>query len=156
VRIRALDPSPGADLAAWDQVADVQAANGPPNEEPRSARAFVEQRLADLRELFRDGRGAWYAAVADDRVVAGCGIVVTAGRGRYQSVDTLAGFRRRGICSRLVVSAGHHAAEHFGADRLVICADPNYHALGLYMSLGFERSEYTAGVCLPPSRRPRR
>lgn len=153
VRIRMLDSSPGADLALWDQVTEVQAADRPADEEPRSARAFVEQRLADLRELFRDGRGAWYAAVTGDRVVAGCGVVVTGGRGRYQSVDTLAAFRRRGICSRLVVAAGHHAAEHYGADRLVICADPGYHALGLYESLGFGRAEHTAGVCLPPSRR---
>jgi ribosomal protein S18 acetylase RimI-like enzyme len=155
VRIRVLDPSPGADLAVWDQVTDLQAADRPTGEEPRSARAFVEQRLADLRELFRDGRGAWYAAVAGDRVVAGCGIVVSGGRGRYQSVDTLAGFRRRGICSRLVVAAGHHAAEHYRADRLVICADPSYHALGLYESLGFGRAEHTAGVCLPPCWQPR-
>jgi ribosomal protein S18 acetylase RimI-like enzyme len=155
VRIRVLDPSPGADLAVWDQVADVQASDRPGDEAPRSARAFVEQRLADLRELFRDGRGAWYAAIAGNRVVAGCGIVVTGGRARYQSVDTLAGFRRRGVCSRLVVAAGHHAAEHYGAHRLVICADPSYHALGLYESLGFGRAEHTAGVCLPRSRRPR-
>ena len=154
--IRVLDPSPGADLAMWDQVAEVQAADRPADEEPRSARAFVEQRLSDMRELFREGRGAWYAAVVDDRIVAGCGIVVARSRGRYQSVDTLVGYRRRGICSRLVVAAGHHAAEHFGANRLVICADPDYYALGLYESLGFGRSERTAGVCLPPSRRPRR
>ena len=154
VGIRVLDPSPGADRAVWDQVADVQASDRPGDETPRSARAFVDQRLADLRELFRDGRGAWYAALAGDQVVAGCGIVVTGGRGRYQSVDTLAGFRRRGICSRLVVAAGHHAAEHYGADRLVICADPGYHALGLYESLGFQRTEHTAGVCLPPAWRP--
>jgi len=154
VRIRALDPSPGADLGVWDQVTEVQA-HDRPEEEPRAARAFVEQRMGDLRELFRDGRGAWYAALAGDRVVAGCGIVVTAGRARYQSVDTLAGFRRRGICSRLVVAAGHHAAEHHGAQRLVICADPHYHALGLYESLGFGRAEHTVGVCLPPARRLR-
>ncbi|MDQ6728729.1 MAG: GNAT family N-acetyltransferase [Actinomycetota bacterium] len=151
VRIRALDPSPGADLGLWDQVTDVQA-DDRSAEEPRAARAFVEQRMADLRELFRDGRGAWYAALAGGRVVAGCGIVVTAGRGRYQSVDTLGSFRRRGICSRLVVAAGHHAAEHYGAQRLVICADVHYHALGLYESLGFARAEHTAGVCLPPAR----
>lgn len=154
VRIRALDPSPGADRGLWDQVTDAQTQDRP-DEEPRAARAFVEQRMADLRELFRDGRGSWYAALAGDRVVAGCGLVVTAGRGRYQSVDTLAGFRRRGICSRLVVAAGLHAAEHYEARRLVICADAHYHALGLYESLGFARAERAAGVCLAPGPRPR-
>ena len=149
--IRALDPEPGADRAAWDQLAEVQAADRT-DDEPRAARAFIEQRLAELRELFRDGRGAWYVALAGGRVVAGCGVVVTAGRGRYQGVDTAAAFRRRGIASRLVVAAGRHAAEHYGARRLVICADLDYHALGLYESLGFGRAEHTAGLCRPPVR----
>ncbi len=149
--IRALDPEPGADRTAWDQVTEVQAAQRT-DDEPRAARAFIDQRLAELRELFRDGRGAWYVALAQGRVVAGCGMVVTAGRGRYQSVDTAAAFRRRGIASRLVVAAGRHAAEHHGAHQLVICADPDYHALGLYESLGFGHAEHTAGLCRPPVR----
>jgi hypothetical protein len=32
----------------------------------------------------------------------------------------------------------------------VIAADVGYHALGLYESLGFERREHVAGVCLWP------
>ena len=66
-------------------------------------------------------------------------------------IDTAAGFRRRGICSRLVVEAAQHAAEHHGAERFVIVADLAYHALGLYESLGFERREHVVGVCRPPA-----
>jgi ribosomal protein S18 acetylase RimI-like enzyme len=78
--------------------------------------------------------------------------VVTDARGRFQSVDTAAGYRRRGICSRLVVEAARRTAEQHGAQRFVIAADPDYHALGLYESLGFQRKERVAGVCRQPAR----
>lgn len=47
--------------------------------------------------------GAWYVAIhpAELEPVASCGVVVTAGRGRVQTVDTVTAYRRRGICSRL-------------------------------------------------------
>ena len=86
-------------------------------------------------------------------VVASCGVVVTSGRGRFQTVDTAAEHRRRGICSRLVVEAGRSAAKHHGAQRLVIGADPHYHALGLYDSLGFRPVERVAGVMRQPGAR---
>ena len=153
VRIRTLDPEPGSDVSAWEQAIGLSAANSAQTDR-RAALAFTERRLADLRELFRDGRGAWYVARLGRRVVGGCGIVVTAGRGRYQHVDTDPAYHRRGIASRLVVAAGHHAAERYGAQTLVICADANYHALGLYRSLGFVAAERTAGVCRrPPAER---
>lgn len=65
-------------------------------------------------------------------------------------MDTAEAHRGRGICSRLVVAAAHHAAQHYAAGRLVIAADPDYHALGLYESLGFTRTEEVAGVYRPP------
>jgi ribosomal protein S18 acetylase RimI-like enzyme len=100
--------------------------------------------------LFRSGRGAWYIALDGGEVVGSCGVVVTGGRGRFQAVDTAPTHRRRGICSRLVVEATHRAADHYRVDRLVIAADPAYHALGLYESLGFERRELVSGVCRLP------
>jgi ribosomal protein S18 acetylase RimI-like enzyme len=83
-------------------------------------------------------------------VVGSCGVVVTDDRGRFQAVDTAQAYRRRGICSRLVVDAAADAVARFGARRLVICADPNYHALGIYESLGFRRIERVAGVYRAP------
>jgi ribosomal protein S18 acetylase RimI-like enzyme len=63
-------------------------------------------------------------------------------------VDTALAYRRRGICSRLVVEAALLSVERYGAERFVIAADPGYHALGLYESLGFERAEQVVGVCM--------
>jgi ribosomal protein S18 acetylase RimI-like enzyme len=115
---------------------------------------FRARRQEDLRRLFRAGRGSWYVAIDPDtdQVVGSCGVVVTGERGRFQTVDTAEAFRRRGICSRLVVDAAHHAASHYGARRLVIAADPDYHALGLYESLGFDRVERVCGVFTWPRR----
>jgi ribosomal protein S18 acetylase RimI-like enzyme len=151
VRVYAADPRAGSDEAVWDGVVDLQVATRDADRfSAATHRAFCESRLDDLRALFRIGHGSWYVALAGEEVVGSCGVVVTDGRGRFQAVDTAPGHRRRGICSRLVVEAAHHAAEHRGARQLVIGADPDYHALGIYESLGFVAVETVAGVCLAP------
>jgi ribosomal protein S18 acetylase RimI-like enzyme len=155
VAVRPLAPGAGAaDEGLWDQVVEIQVAardtERPSPESDREYREFRRRRLADLRELFLAGRGAWYVALLGDEVVGSCGIVVTDGRGRFQAVDTAQRHRRRGICSRLVVDAARHAAATYGAERLVIAADAEYHALGIYESLGFRAVERVAAVCRPP------
>jgi ribosomal protein S18 acetylase RimI-like enzyme len=150
VEVRALAPM--ADEELWDAVVELQVAGRDAGHEEEKYRAFVRARLADRRALFRAGRGAWYVAIdpASGDVAASCGVVVTGGRGRFQAVDTALAHRRRGIASRLVAEAARRAAAERGAERLVIVADPGYHALGLYESLGFERAERVAGVCRWP------
>ncbi len=150
VTVHPLDPGPGADARAWDEVVELQVAARDPASGEAEHRAFTRQRLADLRALFADGRGSWYVAELAGRVVGSCGIVVTGGRGRYQAVDTAAAHRRRGICSRLLVAAAGHVAGAHGARRLVIVADPDYHALDLYASLGFRPVERVNAVCRRP------
>lgn len=136
----------------WEQVLELQVAARDERFEEQVHRDFSRRRLGDLRALFRTGRGAWYVAVypGDNEVLASCGVVVTAARGRFQAVDTAAAHRRKGISSRLVVEAAHRSAKQRGARHFVIAADPTYHALGLYESLGFRRAECVAGVCRPP------
>lgn len=155
VTVRALDPAPGADRRLWEQVAELQAVEHDDASEPEEHhREFLERRMDALRALFQEGRGAWYVALTADATVAGsCGVVVTGDRGRFHAVDTAAAHRRRGICSRLVVEAGQRSAERYGAERLVIAADAGYHALGLYESLGFRRTEHVHGVFQTPAAR---
>jgi ribosomal protein S18 acetylase RimI-like enzyme len=152
VAVRALDPAAGADEELWDAVVELQVAGRDDGHGEQEYRAFVRARLADRRALFRVGRGAWYAAIdqTSGDVAASCGVVVTGGRGRFQAVDTAPAYRRRGIASRLVVEAAHRSADVHGAEHFVIVADPDYHALGLYESLGFERAEHVVGVCRWP------
>jgi GNAT superfamily N-acetyltransferase len=154
VVISELDPRPGGDGDLWRQAIELQVASRDDFSEPQVYREFIGRRLEDLRVMFRAGRGAWYVATypGQGEVVAACGIVVTGERGRFQAVDTAAAHRRQGISSRLVVEAAGRAARH-GASRLVIAAEPDYHALGLYESLGFQRVERVAGVCRRPTTR---
>ena len=151
VAIRELDPRAGQDQDLWDQAIELQVASRDEFIEEQAYREFIGRRLEDLRAMFRAGRGAWYVAMyPGHEVVAACGIVVTGERGRFQAVDTAAAYRRRGISSRLVVDAANRAVNH-GARRFVIAAEPDYHALGLYESLGFQRVERVAGVCRRPT-----
>ena len=76
---------------------------------------------------------------------------MTDSRARYQTVDTAAEHRRRGIATRLVVDAAAHAASHHAIDHFVIAADPDYHAIGIYESLGFERKELVVGAMRKPA-----
>jgi ribosomal protein S18 acetylase RimI-like enzyme len=152
VTVRELDPAPGADEPLWDAVVELQVANRDPGHAEDDHRTFCRTRLEDRRGLFRAGRGAWFVAVDpySGEVVASCGVVVTGGRGRFQVVDTALSHRRRGISSQLVVEAARRAAGAHGASGFVIVAEANYHALGLYESLGFTRAERVRGVCRWP------
>jgi ribosomal protein S18 acetylase RimI-like enzyme len=150
VVVRALDPAVGADEELWSAVVEVQVAGREPGHAEETHRVFSRARLEDRRSLFRLGRrGAWYVALDPETgaVAGSCGVVVTGGRGRFQVVDTAADYRRRGVCSRLVVEAARRACEDHGAEQFVIVAEAGYHALGLYESLGFERRERLFGVC---------
>jgi ribosomal protein S18 acetylase RimI-like enzyme len=150
VVVRRLDPNGDGEL--WAAVVELQVATRDEGHEEEAERAFNELWLGSRRDLFRAGRGAWFVALDPETgaLAGSLGIVVTDGRGRYQSVVTAPEYRRRGICSRLVVEVASYAAAEHGAARLVIAADEDYHALGLYESLGFERREHVVGVCRWP------
>jgi ribosomal protein S18 acetylase RimI-like enzyme len=153
VEVRALDPrQSGPDENLWEQVIELQVATRDAEREDAEAhRVFSRARQAELRAMFRAGLGAWYVALDDDVVAGAMGIVVTGGRARYQAVDTAITHRRRGICSRLLVDAARHAVATYGATDLVIVADPDYHAAGIYESVGFRPVERVCGVCRPPA-----
>lgn len=157
VLVRQLDPAGGSDHKLWAEVVELQVASRDAFIDEASHRQFVLARQADLRRLFRAGRGGWFVALTGDgragepsHVVGSCGLVVTGPRGRYQAVDTAQAYRRRGICSRLVVEAARLSQAAHRIEHLVICADPAYHALGIYESLGFSGAERVSGVLRQP------
>lgn len=146
VQVRQLDVD--GDERLWAAAEELQVANRGEGHGEDEHRAFVRRRMRDRRELFAQGRGAWFLALTDTGVpAASCGVLVTDGRGRFQAVDTLEQFRRRGIATGLVHDAGRAAIEQFGARRLVIVADEGYHAAALYRSLGFVERERGFSVC---------
>ncbi len=147
---------PDADAAAWAEIVELwesQQADDP-GPTPPDYRAFAESRLGELRELFRRDRGAWFVARDGDRIAGSLGVVVTGGRARFQAVDTRREFRGRGIASRLVGEAAAEVARRWPVERFVIGADPEYHALGIYESLGFVRVEQVSGLCRWPGLDP--
>ena len=152
VQTTALDPVPGGpDEDRWEQVVELQvAARNAERLEEEPFRVFSRARQVELRRMLRAGAGSWYVALDGDEVVASMGIVVTGGRARYQAVDTAITHRRRGICSRLLVDAARHAVANHGAQRLVIVADPDYHAARIYESVGFRPIERVCAVCRQP------
>ncbi|HWD70563.1 MAG TPA: GNAT family N-acetyltransferase [Solirubrobacteraceae bacterium] len=150
--VRALDPDGDEEL--WEAVIEVQRATALEQERDIDAEyhlTFLRRRQRELREVFRQGRGSWYLALLDGTVAGSLGIVVTDTRARYQTVDTVAEFRRRGIARRLLVEAARHACSRHAIDHFVIAADPDYHAIGIYEGLGFERVELVVGAMRKPA-----
>lgn len=152
--IRRLDPTVGGpDEAAWQQVLALQLGNREAGHTIGDYRAYLDATTAARRAMYSAGRaGGWYVAELDDgTIVACCGIVVTEGRGRYQAVDTHVEHRRAGHASRLVHEVGRRAVDEFGATRLVIVAEVDYHAKALYESLGFVEREQSLAACWWPT-----
>jgi ribosomal protein S18 acetylase RimI-like enzyme len=153
VAVRPLDPvAGGPDEPLWAAVIEIQVAGRDRRLGEHDYRDFSRNRQDELRALFSAGRGGWYVALTPaGEVVSSCGIVATDDRGRFQAVETAERHRRRGICSRLVIDAARHAAAAHELRSLVIAADADYHALGLYESLGFRRRERVSSLCRQPS-----
>ena len=106
-------------------------------------RHFHEGRVAAARRLAATGRGAYFGAFLDGRLCSSLGLVLQEdGLARFRSVMTNPGHRRRGLASALVYAAGRHGLDDLGASRLVIAADPDGPAIGLYRSLGFVATEH--------------
>jgi ribosomal protein S18 acetylase RimI-like enzyme len=123
--------------ADWRQLLDVRLSceDGPPD----AAHAqFLVARTVEARRVSESGAGCWFGAVTDGRIVATLGIVSDGtGLARYQNVETDPAYRRRGLARALLIRAGAYAAEPLAAHTLVIVADPDYHAIDLYRSVGF-------------------
>jgi len=104
---------------------------------------FVRHMIDDYRRMTESGHGGFFGAFAGEQLAA---YVVMFRDGRiceYRDVFTRADFRRRGICRRLVYESAKHALGNWDTDTLLVDAEPDYHALGIYESLGFKRTETT-------------
>ncbi len=135
VALRVLDA--GRDEAWADLVTmEIGSYDGP---DPEGHALFLTRRYAGHRQLVETGRGAWFAAyLPDGRPVASLGcFAVGAGLARYQDVMTDADHRRRGIAAALLRYAGRWALAREGVRALVIVADPEGPAIGVYRRAGF-------------------
>jgi GNAT superfamily N-acetyltransferase len=111
---------------------------------------FLAGQVAAARALTELGHATWFGVFEDGRLLSSLGIVSDgSGLARFQSVETHPDARRRGLASAIVHHAGKAALDR-GAKRLVIVADPEYHAIGIYRSLGFVDWETQVQLTRPP------
>lgn len=131
---RALDLPHEAPLAV-----EVDVASNDDGYPPAAYRLFRENRLRRYGAMAAAGMGHWFGAFAQGQMVAGLGLFGRAGVGRFQHVSTHPAWRRRGLCRALVHAACRHGQTQGGWHTLVMCADPEDVAIGIYDSLGFAR-----------------
>ena len=126
----------------WAQSVDlrVRCHDGP--QEPRVFRAYADAQVRTRRAMVAAGHGVWFGAFEDDRLVCQMGLFAAGpGLARFQSVETHPAHRRRGLASSLVADVSRYGFSTLGAQTLVIVADPDYHAIDFYRSLGFAVTE---------------
>lgn len=103
-----------------------------------------------FRTLTETGHGVWFGAFIEGVLRCGAGLVLDGtGLARFQSVETHPAFRRRGLASALLHQLGTRGLADFGVSKLVIVADPSYHAIELYRRLGFEDEEHQVRLQRP-------
>lgn len=110
--------------------------------DPAPFRDFRQRQMARYAAMSRAGRGDWHGAFsAQGELLAECGLYLDAGGciGRFQHVDTHPAWRRKGLCRALIHAVARHGFERRGVEELVIVADPEDVAIGLYESIGFRR-----------------
>jgi len=72
------------------------------------------------------------------------------GLARFQSVDTHPEARGRGLAGTLVHYVSTYGLSTLHARTLVMVADPDYHAIRIYRSVGFENTETQVAIELAP------
>jgi GNAT superfamily N-acetyltransferase len=113
-----------------------------PNTSEDTFMTYARQKNAQERRLVEAGRGRRFGAFVDGTLVSTAGCFVTEdGVARYQSVETHPDHRRKGLAAAVVHAAGQHALDHLDVRRLVIVADTDGEAIGIYRRLGFNDLE---------------
>ena len=135
----------------WAQAVENQVATREPESTEAGYRIFRERAMARYRVMAGRGLGDWFGGFLGPRLVADLGIFRSGGLGRYQSVQTLPEFRRRGCAGTLVYEASMYAMSRCGLDTLVIVAETDSAAGRLYRSLGFAVAEYQTGLTKFPA-----
>jgi GNAT superfamily N-acetyltransferase len=126
----------------WRQYVEVGLATRESYFEESAYRRYLTDGVAQRQLAASTGRALWLGVFVENELAAHLGIYDCGdGIARYQKIETFPGFQRRGYASALIRSAAQHAREVFDSQTLVIAADPNYHAINLYRSLGFVQTE---------------
>lgn len=107
---------------------------------PAAYEDFAWRRIEARQRMMAAGDALFAGCFRDGELVADLGVVLCGEVARYQSVQTTAEHRGRGIASWLLAWAGRWAQRH-GAVRWVIVCEPGSPAARLYGRLGMELVE---------------
>lgn len=156
--IRPLDLNQESELAA---VLDLQCESNDAGFEPFGYRVHRERQMRRYAAMQAAGLGAWFALFAGEQMLADCGLfrATQIGRpelGRFQHVGTHPAWRRRGLCTALIDAVVGQGLQVWGLERLLMCADPDDVAIGIYESLGFSRALAGQRRAFGAQRRPAR
>lgn len=116
------------------------------DEDEAGTRLYWERKTAAYRQMIAAGKGRWFGAFLEGKLVADMSLFWEGGLARYQSVTTHPDYRRRGICGTLLHFVGSYGLTRTDVEKLVIVADDNYFAKDIYRSVGFEVVEKSAGL----------
>ena len=112
---------------------------------------FCTARAEAQRTLVEAGHGQWWGAFVDDRLLSSMGLFTASpGLARFQTVKTHPDARGRGLAGTLVHAVSRYGLDELGASTLVMVADPDYLAIRVYRSVGFDDTE----VQLQAERKP--
>lgn len=107
---------------------------------------YLARRNAGRREQIAKGIGQWFGAFDGDQLVAQMGMFHDDTVARYQSVETAASHRKRGICSALLRHCALWALDRSPNADVVIVAEADADAGRLYRKMGFGFAEVIYGV----------
>jgi ribosomal protein S18 acetylase RimI-like enzyme len=128
--------------ADWEQNVELRLACKDPGHEDGAYEEFARAQGKTRRDLVAQGLGQWFGAFVEGRLVSQMGMFRAGdGLGRFQSVETHPDFRGQGLAGSLVYEVSGYGLGELGAHTLVMVADPDYLAIRVYRSVGFEDTE---------------
>lgn len=111
---------------------------------------FARGRMTNRRKQIQEGWAAWFGAFDGTELVGDLGIYADDRTARFQSIETRASHRRRGICASLVTAGVDWAANRSPSAVPVIAAAPDGDAGRVYRRCGFDVSERLIAVFRGP------
>ncbi|MFT5288215.1 MAG: putative acetyltransferase [Planctomycetota bacterium] len=135
----------------WDASAALSVACDSSSAEASEIQRLFTQRIrAARREMLVKGLATWWGVFEGKTLIGQCGHVACGEIGRYQNVETHPDWRRRGICSALITAVARDAFERLKVDRLILAAELDGPAIGLYTRLGFKETGRTHSLIRHP------
>ena len=122
-------------------VVDLNMACNDEGYEPEGYRQFRSHQMQRYSDMAAAGMGHWWGALHEGTVVAALGLFGQRHAGRFQHVETHPDFRRQGLCRALVHKACTHGFAQMGWHTLVMGADPDDVAIGIYRQVGFQQHD---------------